>query len=95
MIPVPYAEMAQFYARPGTSHYSLCVNCQTDEQLNELVRNCTETAFPRAMRTEQTTTRRRAVYELEGLRVVDLAKSTAAYFVANGMPLRTKNSVAT
>lgn len=46
MIPVPYAEMAQFYARPGTSHYSLCVDCQTDEQLNELVRNCTETAFP-------------------------------------------------
>ncbi|TGC01091.1 hypothetical protein CRG92_07645 [Escherichia sp. E2586] len=38
--------MAQFYARPGTSHYFLCVDCQTDEQLNELVRNCTETAFP-------------------------------------------------
>ncbi|TGB69543.1 hypothetical protein CRG96_12015 [Escherichia sp. E4930] len=46
MIPVPYADMAQFYARPGTSHYSLCVDCQTDEHLNELVRNCTENAFP-------------------------------------------------
>lgn len=30
-----------------------------------------KTPFPRAMRTEQTTTRRRAVYELEGLRVVE------------------------